>query len=67
MQNRTNYGEVEQEKLEVNVWKVRQDVKDQSCGALLQILVLKMRIYRKFISPGEKKGRKEVNGVKGGS
>lgn len=62
MQNITNYGEVEQEKL-----KVRQDVKDQSCGALLQILVLKMKFYTKFISPGEEKGRKEVDGVKGGS
>lgn len=67
MKNITNYGEVGQEKLEANMWKVRQDVKDLACGALVQILVLKMRFYEKFITPGEEEDRKEVDGVEGGS
>lgn len=33
MQNMTNYGEVEREKLKVNMWKVRQGVKDLSSGS----------------------------------
>lgn len=56
------------EKMEVNIWKVWQDVKELACGAQVQILVLKMKFfYEKFITPGEEEGRKEVDGVEAGS
>lgn len=51
MQNITNYGEVEQEKRKVNMWKERQGVKDLSSGSTGANIGAKNEILKKIHQP----------------